>query len=183
MALRFAYGGIWLLGRTSESSSSLCCARGCCVPPKKRICSRKPANVSTYMELWKAPATAWVTNNKIDGLATALRCSSLCRIATSCQDLASKDGLDSKINQLLSTKAQRVPKKSKIGNFCHHTGLWYVDSALLWRFDTIRIDLSGYGVYTKTVGISFPLSSSIPLFLSSSYVFKSLRTLIVLHVV
>ena len=39
--------------------------------------------------------SAWATINKINRLAAALRCSSLCRIATPCQDLASKDSIDS----------------------------------------------------------------------------------------
>ena len=125
--------------------------------------------------------SAWATINKINRLAAALRCSSLCRITTPCRDLASKDGIDSenkptlqhesptraekmqdwqawvrgqriamtvlilKINQLFSTKAQRVPKKCKIGK------PGYVVSALLWQFDTIQNDLSGYSVYTKTM--------------------------------
>ena len=50
--------------------------------------------------------------NKINRQAAALRCSSLCRIATPCQDLASKDGIDSENKPTLQhespTRAEKM---------------------------------------------------------------------------
>ena len=136
--------------------------------------SWSPAGV-LYKALKSNSNSAWATINKINRQAAALRCSSLCRIATPCQDLASKDSIDSeKINQLYSTKAQRVPEKCKIGK------LGYVVSALLWQFDTIRNDLSGYGVYTKTMAYRFRIVfKSFHFLYRLRIVFKSLRIRIV----
>ena len=77
-----------------------------------------------------------------------------------------------KINQLFSTKAQRVPKKCKIGK------LGYVVSALPWQFDTIKNDLSGYG--TKTMAYRFRIVfKSFHFFYRLRNIFKSLRIRIV----
>ena len=55
-------------------------------------------------------------------------------------------------------------KKCKIGEH------GYADSGLSWQFNTIRNDLSGWGVYAKTMIVSFPYRlQKFPLFLSSSY--------------
>ena len=59
--------------------------------------------------------SAWATINKINRLAAALRCSSLCRIATPCQDLAWKDGIDSENKPIATLQHESptgVPKKN-----------------------------------------------------------------------
>ena len=56
--------------------------------------SRSPAGV-LYKALKSNSNNAWATINKINRQAAALRCSPLCRIATPCQDLASKDSIGS----------------------------------------------------------------------------------------
>ena len=147
----------------SESSSSL---RLCLIPGHLQMC---------YIKLWKATATAperrstKLTDKR--QLCAALPCVALQHPV---RILPRKTVLILKINQLFSTKVQGVPKKCKIGK------LGYVVSALLWQFDTIRNDLSGYGVYTKTMAYRFRIVfKSFHFFYRLRIVFKSLRIRIV----
>ena len=128
-----------------------------------------------YIKLWKTTATA--PERRSTKLTDQRQlCAALPSVALQqpARILSRKTVLSLKINHLFSTKPQCVPKKCNIGK------LGYVVSALLWQFDTIRNDLSGYGVYTKTMAYRFRIVfKSFHLFYRLRIVFKSLRIRIV----
>ena len=106
--------------------------------------------------------SAWATIS--NRLAAALRCSSLCRIATPCQDLASKDGIDSENKPTLQHESPTCAEKMQDweawvrGQRIAMT-IWY-DPERSIRIRCLHED----------DGLSFPYRlQKFPLFLSSSY--------------
>ena len=145
----------------SESSSSL---RLCLIPGHLQMCE---------MKLWKATACATASERRSTKLTDKRQlCAALPCVALQhpVRILPRKTVLlILKINQLYSTKAQRVPKNARLGSL----GTW---SAHCY----FRNDLSGYGVHTKTMAYRFRIVfKSFHFFYRLRIVFKSLRIRIV----
>ena len=77
-------------------------------------------------------------------------------MATPCQVPASKDGIDSEKGK--STVQHEGPTRSE--EKCKLGKVWVGGKWIAMATDTIRNDLSKYGVYTKTLIVSFPYTSS-----------------------
>ena len=115
---------------------------------------------------WSNSNSAWATINKINRPAAALRCSSLCGIATvtPCQDLASKYGIDSENKPTLQHESPtRVEKMQDWEAWVRGQRIamtiWYDPER------SIRI-----WCLHEDDGLSFPYRlQKFPLFLSSSY--------------
>ena len=127
--------------------------------------SWSPADV-LYKALKSNSNSAWATIDQINRPAAALRCSSLCRIATTCQDLASKDGIDSENKPTLQHETPTRAEKMKDWEaWVYVRGqriamtIWYDPER------SIRI-----WCLHEDDGLSFPYRlQKFPLFLSSSY--------------
>ena len=127
--------------------------------------SWSPADV-LYKALESNSNSAWATINKINRPAAALRCSSLCPIATPCQDLASKDGIDSENKPTLQyenpTRAEKILMKD--------WEAWVRGQRIamtIWCDPERSIRI---WCLHEDDGLSFPYRlQKFPLFLSSSY--------------
>ena len=105
-----------------------------------------------------------MASQRVNRLATAVRCSSLCRIATPCQDLACKDGIDS---EKIPTLQHGSPTRGKKSDWKAWVRTQTVDCHdNLIRSETIYSDM----VFTRRRwDIASVSSSNVSTFLSSSY--------------